>query len=125
MATLPIDNGARLKTTTSSLIEHSNQPDIAEKINAVGNTPAIKAITEKAIPPAQELQSITNHLNVLMKELKVGLSFEVNEEDGGELLIKVVDTETKQIIRQIPGELTLHLRKTLGNKQGIIFCTEA
>lgn len=124
MATLPIDNGARLKTTTSSLVENSNQPDIAEKINAVGNTPAIKPITEKAIPPVQELQSVTNHLNVLMKELKVGLSFEVNKEDG-ELLIKVVDTETKEIIRQIPGELTLHLRKTLNNTQGIILRTEA
>jgi flagellar protein FlaG len=124
MATLPIDNGARLKPTTNSVIENFNQTDKAEKINQVGNTPAITPITETAIPPTQELEKITNHLNNLMKELKIGLNFEVNQDDG-ELLIKVVDTETKEIIRQIPGELTLHLRKTLDNKQGIIFQTEA
>jgi len=124
MATLPIDNGARLKPTTNSVIENFNQTDKAEKINQVGNTPAINPITETSIPPTQELEKITNHLNNLMKELKVGLNFEVNEDDG-QLLIKVVDTETKQIIRQIPSELTLHLRKTLDNTQGIILHTEA
>lgn len=124
MATLPIDNGAKPKPVTNPLIDHANQQDKAEKINAVGNTPAIKSITEKAAPPVQELEKITDHLNDFMKELKVGLHFEVNKEDG-ELLIKVVDTETKDIIRQIPAELTLHLRKTLDNTQGIILRTEA
>lgn len=121
MAILPIDNATRATTTTA--IDNANHPK-AEKINAVGNTPATKPITEKATPPAQELEKITNHLNEFMKELKVGLNFEVNKEDG-ELLIKVVDTETKETIRQIPAELTLHLRKTLDNTQGIILRTEA
>lgn len=122
MAFLTIENGARAKPTTAA-IDNANQHDKAEKINTVGNTPAIKPITEKAIPPAQELEKITNHLNDFMKELKVSLNFEVNKEDG-ELLLKVVDTETKQIIRQFPAELTLHLRKTLDNTQGIFLQTE-
>lgn len=59
-----------------------------------------------------------------MKDLKVNLSFEVNKEDG-ELVIKVVDTESNQVIRQIPTEQTLHIRKTLDSTQRVILRTEA
>jgi flagellar protein FlaG len=52
------------------------------------------------------------------------LNFEVTKDDG-ELIIKVVDTETKQVIRQIPTEQTLQIRKTLDSTQGVILRTEA
>jgi flagellar protein FlaG len=119
MSTISIDNSPK---STPVAQQNPNQTD---KVNTVGNTQATQKITEKATLPVQEVQEITEHLNHLMKDLNVNLSFEVNKEAGGELIIKVVDIETKQVIRQFPTEETLHLRKTLDSTQGIILRTEA
>jgi flagellar protein FlaG len=118
MSTISIDNSPK---STPVAQQNPNQTD---KINTVGNTQATQAVTEKATLPVQEVQKITEHLNDLMKDLKVNLNFEVNKDDG-ELIIKVVDTETKQVIRQIPTEQTLQIRKTLDSTQGVILRTEA
>ena len=119
MSTLAIDNHSK---PTNVAQQTPNQTD---KINTVGNIQATQRITEKATLPVQEVQKITEHLNDLMKDLKVNLNFEVNKDNGGELIIKVVDTETKQVIRQIPTEQTLQIRKTLDSTQGVILRTEA
>jgi flagellar protein FlaG len=118
MSTLAIDNHSK---PTNVAQQTPNQTD---KINTVGNIQATQRITEKATLPVQEVHKITEHLNDLMKDLKVNLNFEVNKDDG-ELIIKVVDTETKQVIRQIPTEQTLQIRKTLDSTQGVILRTEA
>ena len=118
MSTLSVDTPPK---TTTLPQQNSIQ---TEKVNSVGNTQATQAVTEKAALPVQEIEKITQHLNDLMKDLKVGLNFEINKNDG-QIIIKVVDTETKQVIRQIPSEESLHLRKTLDSTQGVILRTEA
>lgn len=122
MTTLQIDTHTRPTATNP---QTPNQAERTDKINNVGNIQATQKLTDKATLPVQDVQKITEHLNDLMKDLKVNLSFEVNKEDSGELIIKVVDIETKQVIRQFPTEETLHLRKTLDSTQGIILRTEA
>jgi len=118
MSTLSVDNSPK---PTPIAQQNPNQTD---KINTVGSAKATQAITEKATLPVQEVQKITEHLNDLMKDLKVSLNFELNKEDG-HLIMRVVDTETKEVIRQIPTEQTLHIRKTLDSTQGVILRTEA
>ncbi|WP_417273727.1 flagellar protein FlaG [Celeribacter halophilus] len=51
-------------------------------------------------------------VNVKMRQLSVGLSFEMSE-DGSENIVKVVDQETGDLVRQIPSEEFLEMSKRL------------
>lgn len=51
-------------------------------------------------------------VNVKMRQLSVGLSFEMTE-DGSDNIVKVVDQETGDVVRQIPTEEFLEMSKRL------------
>ena len=52
------------------------------------------------------------------------LQFSVDEESG-KTVIKVIDTETEEIIRQIPPEIILEIQKRLGETNGLLFQSSA
>jgi flagellar protein FlaG len=70
--------------------------------------------------PARPLADVVSDLNKLVRELHRELKFSVDE-DSGDTVIKVVDKETKEIVRQIPSEELMHLRKRLEEAAGLIF----
>ena len=51
-------------------------------------------------------------VNVKMRQLSVGLSFEMSE-DGSDNIVKVVDQDTGELVRQIPSEEFLEMSKRL------------
>ncbi|MEC8081435.1 MAG: flagellar protein FlaG [Pseudomonadota bacterium] len=51
-------------------------------------------------------------VNIKMRQLSVGLSFEMTE-DGSDNIVKVVDQETGDLVRQIPSEEFLEMSKRL------------
>ena len=51
-------------------------------------------------------------VNVKMRQLSVGLSFEMTE-DGSDNIVKVVDQDTGDLVRQIPSEEFLEMSKRL------------
>jgi flagellar protein FlaG len=75
--------------------------------------------TSAGISPEQtkELaESVQNYLT----DLNTNLSFEVHEKTG-ELVVKVVDRGTKEVIRQIPPEALLQLHDKLEELRGVLF----
>ncbi|MBJ7549119.1 flagellar protein FlaG [Marinomonas ostreistagni] len=63
---------------------------------------------------SQELvdEAKMEEVNVKMRQLSVGLSFEMTE-DGSDNIVKVVDQETGDLVRQIPSEEFLEMSKRL------------
>jgi len=63
-------------------------------------------------------------LNALKKDIEMirnlGVQFSVDEETG-DTVIKIVDKETKDIIREIPPEQVLKLREKLDEMVGMLF----
>lgn len=51
-------------------------------------------------------------VNVKMRQLSVGLSFEMTD-DGEENIVKVIDQDTGDVVRQIPSEEFLKMSKRL------------
>ncbi len=80
--------------------------------------------------PAPDLPGLDNvaeakeMLNALKKDIEMirnlGVQFSVDEETG-ETVIKIVDKETDDIIREIPPEQVLKLRKKLDEMVGMLF----
>jgi flagellar protein FlaG len=68
----------------------------------------------------EKLEGMVSDLNELAQKMRRELQFSV-EEDSGQMVVKVIDTETDEIIRQIPAKEVLELRKRLADAAGAIF----
>lgn len=65
-------------------------------------------------------EEVASGLNELVQNLHRELQFSVDD-DSGQTIIKVIDRETDEVVRQIPSEEVLRLRKRLEEASGIIF----
>jgi len=71
-------------------------------------------------PDQQPLDDVVSELNNLVRELHRELQFSVDDKSG-ETVIKVVDRETDEVVRQIPSEEVVRLRQRLQEAAGAIF----
>lgn len=75
---------------------------------------------EQEAAPGGPLQDVVSDLNKLVRELHRELRFSVDS-DSGDTVIKVIDRETEEVVRQIPSEELIRLRKRLQEAAGVIF----
>jgi flagellar protein FlaG len=74
----------------------------------------------KESPSSENLNEMVSELNNLVQELRRELQFSVDDENGG-TVVKVIDKETDEVIRQIPSEEVVALRRRLEEMAGVIF----
>jgi flagellar protein FlaG len=72
----------------------------------------------------RKLQEGVKELNSFVKPYNTSLAFSVDEESG-ELVVKVTDNDTKEVIRQIPSEEALELAKALDKLKGLLIHQKA
>ena len=75
-------------------------------------------------PMELKVKEAVGNLNDFVQKLTRTLQFSVDEESG-RTVIKVVDSETNQLIRQIPPEEVLVLARNLANGEGVILKEQA
>lgn len=68
----------------------------------------------------EPLEDVVSDLNQLVRDLHRELQFSVDK-DSGETVIKVIDSKTDEVLRQIPSEDLMNLRKRLEEASGVIF----
>ena len=77
---------------------------------------------------AEELQKVVEQLNQHVQMIQRDLQFSVDE-DSGHTVVRVVNAETKELVRQIPSEEVLRISRTikeqLDDTKGLIFQTSA
>jgi flagellar protein FlaG len=66
------------------------------------------------------LEKVVDELNNLVRDLHRELQFSVDDKSG-DTVIKVVDSETDEVVRQIPSEEVVRLRQRLQEVAGVIF----
>lgn len=76
---------------------------------------------------AEELQSVVKHLNDHVQMINRDLQFSVDEQSGHSV-VRVVNAETKELVRQMPSEEALRISRyiqeqTGGDVSGLIFQT--
>ncbi len=82
------------------------------------NGKSSEAVDEKAV------EEIVDDLNEFAQQVERQLQFSVDK-DSGKTVIKVIDSMTEEIVRQIPADEILTLQRRLGDVQGLLFKTEA
>lgn len=71
-------------------------------------------------PNLQEVTKITEQLNEDVQSLRRGLNFSIDDTLGN-IVIKVIDQETKEIIRQIPSEEMLNISRSIEEFNSLLF----
>ncbi len=123
----PID--ATMQSTASSTKESAassasiigNDVDKIEKATAASNQR--EKNEETKVLTADEISETVEEMNSFLQEMKRNLSFSVDE-DLGKNVITVKDTENDEVIRQIPSEDLMVLRKKMDDVAGILFDTK-
>ncbi|MDH5216473.1 MAG: flagellar protein FlaG [Gammaproteobacteria bacterium] len=72
----------------------------------------------------QDVNAAIGKLKDYVQNLDRELQFQVDK-DTGKTVVKILDADTNEVVRQIPSEEVLELTKHLDNVQGVIFNSEA
>jgi len=97
-------------------------------INAISNDSdnvkqALAKENEAANIAPEEVKEALVDMNSAMQNMQRNLSFTIDEQLG-EAIVSVTDVETEEVIRQIPSEELVVLRKKLDDVVGILFDTK-
>lgn len=83
-------------------------------LNGVSGLSATDAVQDAT--PVQT-ENALREVNASLKA--IGLEFEVDE-DTDKMVVKVIDKETGEMIRQMPSEEVIRIAKVLGKMQGML-----
>lgn len=70
------------------------------------------------------LEDAFEEINAAMQAWNTGMRFEIDE-DTQRLVVSVIDTQTGDVLRQIPSEEVLHIAKMIAQFQGNLVRTKA
>lgn len=72
----------------------------------------------------QELDKLVDSINTSIASVANDVQLQLDR-DRNEVVFRIIDTETKELIRQIPSEEVLKISDKLSEIQGILFENEA
>ena len=77
------------------------------------------SVADGAAPSKQELSEALKKLNDSMLGAAQGLEFSVDEETK-DIVVKVVDQNTREVVRQMPSKEALEIAKSLDRMRGLL-----
>jgi len=72
----------------------------------------------------EKLAEAVDKINEMMQQGRQMLTFQLDEESG-RMVVRVIDSQTNEVIRQIPSEETLKFAKYVDGLVGLIFNKKA
>ena len=97
------------------------QQSFAAQASGSGPTVTTRAVaqTGQAEPSRDELEKATKEMNDFVQTLNSAIEFSLDK-DTGATVVKVIDTATKEVLRQIPSEEMLAISKALDKVKGLL-----
>ncbi|OVZ58051.1 hypothetical protein CDO44_16945 [Pigmentiphaga sp. NML080357] len=71
------------------------------------------------VPDLEQLQAAVDNFNQFIPLATHNLTFSIDE-DSGTVVVKIVDGDTQDVIRQIPSEQALALSRSLDQLKGLL-----
>ncbi|WP_374259953.1 flagellar protein FlaG [Zoogloea sp.] len=118
----PAQNPAAQTSVTQSagMARQVDAPSSVRDSKEVGAS----ADARKAQPTADQLNQAVKQIQDTIKQTANSLQFSIDK-DSGMTIVKVVDTESKKVIRQIPSEEVMVIAKALDKLQGLLVKQQA
>jgi len=101
----------------------------AHNTNAANNRPAVidQNHLSKTAPNQQSdanIEQAVEKIQETVNSLSQNLKFSIDE-DTGKTVVKVMDVQTDEVIRQIPSQEAITIARTLDKVQGLLFNDKA
>ena len=106
----PSNNIKEEKNTVQSI--HSAEKEKSEKIADASSANKLEETAEEKEASEQALDSAVKQLNSYVQSINRNLEFNIDN-DSGKTVVKVIDAETDELIRQIPNEEALIIARQL------------
>lgn len=88
-------------------------------VTAIGNTEKAGLTDPNPPPDKQRVAEAVKHMNDFLQTVKRTLQFTIDEQSG-KLVVQIKDTETNQVIRQIPSEEALRIAEQIEKLKGML-----
>ncbi len=116
---------AGLNQPQSENVQQANQLASTQVVDKLKKAEEADAKSEKEEEvEKQALESVVEELSDVMKLMNKDLAFSVDE-DSGTAVVKVMDIDSGELIRQIPSDEALELAQKLQDVKGLLMRTEA
>ena len=116
------------ETSGSPLVFIERATVTATAASAPSATPRVKANESRspdAPPPtAAAVTDAIKQINRVVREAGQNIEFSVDD-DSGRTVVKVVDTETNKVLRQLPSEAAMAIAKGLDSVKGMLINSKA
>lgn len=123
----------QIQATGSPLNLPGTAPTPVQRPAAANNDPALKkspgpenaaTTPEKKTDDKNTVQEAAKRLQDFVSGVRGDIQFSVDN-DSGKTVVKVVDSSTKEVIRQFPSEEAIDLAKALDRFQGLLVKQQA
>lgn len=121
-----VNNGLRSVTTPepSATLKQTSAANTVKLDKSVSTESPVKnSLAEDTAPAAETLANAVSKLNDFVQNVQRTLSFSV-EENTGVTVVKVFDSETDELIRQIPAEDTIKLAASIEDNLATLLLKE-
>jgi len=121
-----VKNDSLSLPTSGNIQQGSNVPaevvsgvDASQRVNVVAQPNGLSKQLDATDEQLAAIQDRVIELNSYMQNINRSLQFSIDEQSG-DTIIKVIDSETDELIRQIPAEELLVLRSSLEEYRGML-----
>lgn len=104
-------------TSTPASQKPDERPAVTERQPVATRRAAPDAPT--IAPSKDDLTAAVNKLNEAMPPSAQSLEFEIDK-DSKEVVVKIIDRTTREVVRQIPTEEALEMAKSIDKMQGLL-----
>lgn len=111
-----------LDTQQSQAAQKLAEAQSLERVQKVQASEEAKKAEEQ--PSLDDLENAVGKINTIMQESQRSLAFDLDR-DSGQVVVKVTNTQTDELIRQIPNEDALKFARNLEGMMGLIFNDKA
>lgn len=109
-----------VQTAVTDTNQKNRVEQVASQASVVAGADEKNAKVTSSNPASREqLEQATDRVRDFVQPITRNLNFSIDK-DTDQLVVKVIDTETKTVIRQIPSEEMLAIAKALDNLQGLL-----
>jgi flagellar protein FlaG len=118
-----VNNSSYKNGGTEANVAQTQQAQQAPNVPGVGKSDSGAGNQDNSSSKERNLQDAVNDVQHYVQNVHTHLSFSV-EDDTGETVIKVVDSDTDETIRQIPSQEFLEIAKMLEKTKSVLMKTQ-
>jgi len=108
----------------NAMVERKTGIDLQAASMTKARSEGVNVVRDQSGQEQQQLPEALKRINAVLQIRAPGLEFSVDD-DSARSIVKVIDTNTNEVIRQMPSKEALEIAKALENLDGLLIRDKA